>query len=106
MPAPTIDPEDRDPAEVAPTDTYHPADPVWIYRGGAWRAGVIETASARAATVTYRPSGERGTGVDTVTALYVLARSEVDPLLDKPERGTGAGPGGPAVTRRGTRWAS
>jgi hypothetical protein len=82
MPAPTIDPEDRDPAEVAPTDAYEPADPVWIYRGGGWRAGVIETVSARAATVTYRPRGERGTGVDTVTAPYVLARSDVDPLLD------------------------
>jgi hypothetical protein len=82
MPAPTIDPDERDPAEVAPTDTYQPADPVWIYRAGGWRAGVVETVSARAATVTYRPTRERGTGVDTVTARYMLTRAEGDPMLD------------------------
>jgi hypothetical protein len=84
MPTPTIDPDQRDPAEVAPTDSYHPSDPVWVYRSGEWRAGVVEAASARAATVTYRPSGTRGTGVDTLTARYVLARADSDPLLDKP----------------------
>jgi hypothetical protein len=80
MPAPTIHPDQRNPAEVAPTDSYRPADPVWVYRGGGWRAGVVENASARAATVTYRPGGTRGTGVDTITARYVLARAEADPL--------------------------
>ncbi|HET8661648.1 MAG TPA: hypothetical protein VFM55_21955 [Micromonosporaceae bacterium] len=83
MPAPTIDPNQRDPAHVAPTNSYRRADPVWVYRGGTWRAGVVESASARAATVTYRPSGARGTGVDTLTAEYVLARFEVDPMLDR-----------------------
>jgi hypothetical protein len=83
MPTPTIDPERRDPAEVAPTNSYRPTDPVWIYRGGVWRSGIIESASSRAATVTYRPSGARGTGVDTLTARYVLARAEVDPVLDR-----------------------
>jgi hypothetical protein len=82
MPAPTIDPDRRDPADVTPTDRYRPADPVWVYRGGGWRAGVVEAASARAATVTYRPSGARGTGVDTLTARYVVARKDLDPLLD------------------------
>jgi len=82
MPAPTIDPTDRDPAEVAPTDTYQPADPVWIYRSGGWRVGMVEAASARAATVTYRPTGEQDTGVDTVTAPYMLARIDIDPLTD------------------------
>jgi hypothetical protein len=67
---------------VAPTDTYLPADPVWVYRDGAWRAGVVEAASAFAATVTYRPNGARGTGVDTLTARYMLARTDVDPQLD------------------------
>lgn len=85
MPTPTIDPDQRDPAEVAPTDSYRPSDPVWVYRGGIWRAGVVESASARAATVTYRPSGARGTGVDTLTARYVLARADTDPLLDEPD---------------------
>jgi hypothetical protein len=82
MPAPTIHPEQRDPADIAPTDSYRPADPVWVYRGGTWRAGVVETASRRAATVTYRPTENRGTGVDTLTARYLLARVEIDPLLD------------------------
>jgi hypothetical protein len=83
MPAPIIDPDHRDPDDMAPTDSYRPADPVWVYRGGSWRAGVVETASARAATVTYRPSGARGTGVDTLTARYVLARADYDAQLDR-----------------------
>jgi hypothetical protein len=83
MPAPTIDPDQRNPAEVAPTDSYRPADPVWVFRGGAWLAGVVEAASSRAAMVTYRPTGARGTGVDTLTARYVLARADADPLLDR-----------------------
>ena len=84
MPAPVIDPDKRDPGDVAPTDSYQPADPVWVYRGGAWRAGIVEVASTRAATVTYRPGHTWGTGVDTLTAPYVLARTESDPLLDSP----------------------
>jgi hypothetical protein len=47
-----------------------------------WRAGIVEAASARAATVTYRPGGSRGTGVDTLTAKYMLARPDIDPMLD------------------------
>ena len=82
MAAPTIDPDQRNPAEVAPTDSYRPNDRVWVYRGGVWRAGVVEASSARAATVTYRPTGKRGTGVDTLTAWYLVARGEVDPQLD------------------------
>jgi hypothetical protein len=82
MPVPNVDPDKRDPSEVAPTDSYERNDRVWVYRGGGWRAGVIETASSRAATVTYRPGGTRGTGVDTLTAPYVAARAETDPLLD------------------------
>jgi hypothetical protein len=80
MPAPTIDPNQRDPDDVAPTDSYQPTDPVWVFRSGTWRAGVVEVASAGAATVTYRPSGARGTGVDTLTARYVLPRADLDPL--------------------------
>ena len=83
MPAPTIDPEQRQPGDVAPTDSYRPADRVWVFRGGGWRAGVVEAASARAATVTYRPGGSRGTGVDTLTAKYVLVRADSDPMLDR-----------------------
>lgn len=83
MPAPTVEPHERDPVSIAPTDTYRPADPVWVYRAGTWRAGVIEVASPWAATVTYRTSNARGTGVDTMTAQYVLPRGETDPLIDR-----------------------
>src|SRR3954453_6336092 len=84
---PTIAPPQRDPADVAPADSYHKADPVWVYRDG-WRAGIIEAASARAVTVTYRPGPHRGTGVDTFTASYVPSRADEDPALDR--RGVGA----------------
>lgn len=80
--APTLDPGRRDPADVSPTDSYRPADPVWVYRGGTWCAGVVEAASALAATVTYRPTTARGTAVDTLTAKYLLPRAEPDPALD------------------------
>jgi hypothetical protein len=80
--APTVDPDERDPAGVVGTDRYRPADRVWVYRGGAWRSGIVEVASARAATVTYRPTSSRGTAVDTMVARYLLPRSEPDPLLD------------------------
>jgi hypothetical protein len=82
MGTPTIDPEDRDPAEVAPADSYQRSDRVWVYRGGDWHAGVIEASSARAATVTYRPGSARGTAVDTLTARYLLRRADTDPMLD------------------------
>jgi hypothetical protein len=83
---PTTAPPQRDPADVAPADSYHPSDRVWVYRDG-WRAGVIEAASPRAVTVTYRPGAHRGTGVDTFTAPYVSARSDEDPALDRRDRG-------------------
>jgi len=35
-----------------------------------------------AGTVTYRPTDHRGIAVDTFSARYLLARGEVDPLLD------------------------
>jgi hypothetical protein len=82
MTTPTIDPEDRDPADVAPADSYHRTDRVWVYRGGDWHAGVVETSSSRAATVTYRPGSARGTAVDTLTARYLLRRADTDPMLD------------------------
>jgi hypothetical protein len=83
MSAPVIHPAQRNLVDIAPTDSYHPADPVWVYRGGAWRAGVVEVASARAATVTYRTGESRGTAVDTLTAESLFARQELDPALDR-----------------------
>jgi hypothetical protein len=86
MSTPSPAPPHRDPADVAPADSYHKADPVWVYRDG-WRAGVIEAASARAVTVTYRPGPHRGTGVDTFTAPYVRRRADEDPALDRRHSG-------------------
>jgi hypothetical protein len=83
MSTPTIAPPERDPADVAPTGSYHKADPVWVYRGG-WHAGVVEAASDRAVTVRYRPGSHRGTGVDTFTAAHVSRRAVQDPTLDRP----------------------
>lgn len=82
MPTPTVNPIHRQPGDVSPTDRYRPTDPVWVHRGSTWCAGVVEVASPRAATVTYRPAGARGTGVDTVTARYLLPRTDPDPMLD------------------------
>jgi hypothetical protein len=86
MPAPTVHPSQRDPAAIASTDTYHPADRVWVYRTGTWRAGIVEQASPRAATVTYRTGVGGGTGVDTMTAPYVVSRADTDPHLDHSRR--------------------
>ncbi|MEV6487986.1 hypothetical protein AB0M20_04985 [Actinoplanes sp. NPDC051633] len=82
MSTPTIAPPERDPADVAPADTYRKADPVWVYRSACWRPGVIEAASSRAVTVTYRPGAALGTGVDTFTADCVTKRADEDPALD------------------------
>jgi hypothetical protein len=98
MSTPNIAPLERDPADVVPAGNYHKSDPVWVYRNG-WRAGVIEAASDRAVTVTYRPGSHRGTGVDTFIASYVSPRAENDPALDGPsaprdDSGSQPGPGG------------
>ena len=82
---PSIAPPQRDPADVAPADSYHQSDRVWVYRDG-WRAGVIEAASPRAVTVRYRPGPNIGTGVDTFTAPYVSRRSDEDPAIDRRDR--------------------
>jgi hypothetical protein len=91
MSTPTLAPSERDPADVAPTGTYHKADPVWVHRDG-WHAGVIEAASDLAVTVTYRPGTHRGTGVDTFTAAYVSRRAVEDPTLDGPDAFAGRRP--------------
>ncbi len=83
MPAPVSAPEERDPATVRPTGSYQRADRVWVYRGGTWCAGVVESASERAVTVTYRPGASRGTAADTLVAASCLHfREDADPVLD------------------------
>jgi hypothetical protein len=82
VPAPSIDPEDLDPTEIPPADSYRPADPVWVYRAGAWHAGVVVATSSRTATVTYRPAQGPETAIDTLAASYLSPRADLDPLLD------------------------
>jgi hypothetical protein len=97
VPAPSIDPDDLDPTEVAPADSYRPADPVWVYRAGAWHAGVVVATSSRTATVTYRPAQGPETAIDTLVAAYLFPRADRDPQLDN-----GGGfppPAGPAGVR-------
>jgi hypothetical protein len=86
--APTFDPIKRDPADVAPASTYHRDDPVWVHRHGAWRPGVVEDASAKAVMATYRCATGRGTAVDTMSAQFVLPRSDAE--LPRPHRIQGA----------------
>lgn len=74
MPAPDIDPFRRDPRTVADLAAYAPGARVWVYRSGAWRPGVIEQLSTRAALVRYRTYLGVGTAVDTVTAVYLAHR--------------------------------
>jgi hypothetical protein len=66
---------------VVPPESYHPGQPVWVYRG-SWRPGVVLTASAQAVTVRYRPYAGRATGVDTVFGRDLETRDESDPVLD------------------------
>jgi diguanylate cyclase (GGDEF)-like protein len=80
--ASTGDPARRDLADVAPASAYRRGDPVWVYRYGAWRPGVVEGASSRAVMATYRCTEGRGTVVDTMSAEYVMPRGEVDAQLD------------------------
>lgn len=75
---PTCDPIRRDPADVAPASTYHRDDPIWVHRHGAWRPGVVEEASAKAVMATYRCAAGRGTVVDTMSAEFVLPRSDAE----------------------------
>ncbi len=79
---PTCDPHQREAGDVAPASSYRRDDPVWVYREGAWRPGVVESASSWAVMATYRYTGT-GTVVDTMAAEYVMARTAADAQLDR-----------------------
>lgn len=78
MPAPAFHPDQRDPAQVPPADSYHRDDAVWVFRNGAWHTGVVDGVSAFALMVTYERTGARGTVVDTVTPEYVVPHADLD----------------------------
>ena len=71
------------PAPVAKLTEYPPTAPVWVYRSGSWRPGVIVQASSLAAMVRYRPNQGVGTAVDTVTAGCRTHREDPDKYLDR-----------------------
>ena len=56
---------------------------VWVLRAGAWRPGIVLSASPKAATVRYRPADGPGTGVDTVTFGSLSVRLEHDVCDDE-----------------------
>ena len=78
------DAPERDPADVAAPDSYQSGQPVWIYRTGAWRPGLVMHAGPRAVLVRYRPTASAGTGVDTALGVDLVARDGVDELLETP----------------------
>lgn len=81
-PAPATDPADRDPTTIASPATYARNAAVWIFRGGAWRPGVVVASSEGAALVEYRYTGNLARGTDTAIARDLAARHEYDPHLD------------------------
>jgi diguanylate cyclase (GGDEF)-like protein len=68
-PAPIMAPE-----RVQPAKSYRRGDPVWVLRYGAWRPGVVESASVLAIMATFRCNDGAGTVVDTMSAEYVQPR--------------------------------
>jgi diguanylate cyclase (GGDEF)-like protein len=81
-PAPVMMPE-----QVQPAKSYRRGDPVWVLRYGAWRPGVVESASVMAIMATFRCNEGRGTVVDTMSAEYVQPRegsNELDTVAPHP----------------------
>lgn len=82
MPVPTMEPQLYDLGDAPAAGQYRAGQPVWVYRNGAWRPGVVLNGSTQAVMVRYRPGEGSGTGVDTVTGLCLAVRAETDPCLD------------------------
>jgi diguanylate cyclase (GGDEF)-like protein len=76
-PAPVMSPE-----QVQPAKSYRRGDPVWVLRYGAWRPGVVESASVMAIMATFRCNEGPGTVVDTMSAEYVQPREASSAELD------------------------
>lgn len=82
MPAPTTEPSRYAPPPTVTADDLEADQPIWVYRNGSWRPGIVLNASARAALVRYRPTDSRGTAVDTVDPTMLARRNDPDPLVD------------------------
>lgn len=77
--APAFTPDNRDPAQVEPAESYQHSEPVWVYRHFEWHLGVVDGTSPLAVIVTYQREGMRGTVVDTVPAECLVRRAERQP---------------------------
>jgi hypothetical protein len=84
VPVPPLAPQLHPLDESAAPDTYRPGQPVWVYRNGSWRPGVVLDSTSRAVMVRYRPADGPGTGVDSVTGHSIVERTDVDAFLDDP----------------------
>jgi hypothetical protein len=78
MSAPTLDPATRPLDDVTRLDQYPLGARVWVFSAGSWRPGVVLSATAKAASVRYRPADGWGTAVDTVLPDKLVARDEDD----------------------------
>jgi len=83
MAVPTMEPQLYALPDAPAAADYHEGQPVWVYRVGAWRPGVVLHSSVKAVLVRYRPADGPGTGVDTVTSESLAARTDPDPVLDR-----------------------
>jgi hypothetical protein len=81
MPAPTLDPWDRQLDELPTADDL--TDPqVWAYVAGQWRPAAVLDFSTAAVLVRYKLAS-RGTAVDTLTTRFLWAhRTEPEPAVD------------------------
>ncbi|MEU4690545.1 GGDEF domain-containing protein [Actinoplanes sp. NPDC023714] len=77
------------PAGPGPAVVCRPGDRVWVHRGGARRAGVVENACEWAALVRYRSVNGAGTMVDTIPISSLTVRAEADPYLDRMSSASG-----------------
>jgi hypothetical protein len=84
VPAPAAIPAARDPASIASPASYARNAPVWIFRAGAWRPGLVIASSDRAALVRYRHTHTRAVSTDTAFAADLAARDEYDAHIDPP----------------------
>lgn len=82
MPAPTIEPTRFAAPDALTADQLNPGEPIWVYRAGSWRPGVVLCVSPRAVMVRYRPTDAGGTAVDTVNLAVLALRGEPDPYVD------------------------
>jgi hypothetical protein len=77
--APTTQPHQRGPDDIASADTYQRGDRVWVWKDHQWRPGIVEDSSPIAVLVTYQQHGG-GTGVDSLRPQHIVNRESDEPL--------------------------